>query len=119
MNAIFHEDNMVTYIIHKLHIPPSNAADPSTQIEVTHLTPCLGNPSNKNYEDSLPDFLLPVLIALGFMSGNHEILQNTSPVLPLAITEYVHDGQHASSIWCVMSPQESTTVNITHREILL
>jgi hypothetical protein len=40
--------------------------------------PCLlGNPSNENYEDSLPDFLLPILIALSFMSGTHEILQAT------------------------------------------
>ena len=103
MNAIVHEDNTVAHIVGKLHIPPLDAADPSAQIEAMHLTPCPGDPRDENYEDSLPDFPLPVVIALGFVSGNHEILQNTSPAFPLAITKYVHDGQRASSIRYVTS----------------
>ena len=56
-----------------------------------------GKSCTDNYDNLLPDFPLPILIALTFISVISEMLKNLLPAVPLEVNEYVQDG-HASSI---------------------
>ncbi|KAJ6466371.1 hypothetical protein C8R45DRAFT_839115, partial [Mycena sanguinolenta] len=62
-----------------------------------------GNPASETYEDSMPDLPVPVVHALGHVSGPHHTLDDghSSRAFPVTIGDYVHNSSQTCQIEAV------------------
>jgi hypothetical protein len=94
MNDVPHPDNTVAFVYARAHI--SN--DCTVLMDASEIVPCPGNPEDDSYQDSVPDMANPFALALGHVSGKASHLPDGSRCFPMAVSEYVRDNTHLSSI---------------------
>ena len=94
MNDILHVDNTVAFVHARAQITQNG----TVLLDASHLVSCAGNPDDDDYENMIPDFPYPFVIALGNVSGRHSHMANGSRIFPMAVSEYVRDSVQLSNI---------------------
>jgi hypothetical protein len=67
-------------------------------MDTLEIIPCLGDPDDDSYQDSVPDMPNPFLIALGHVSGKPSHLPDGSRSFSWTVSEYVWDNTQLSTI---------------------
>ena len=94
INDIPHADNTIAFVYARAHI----TNDLTVLMDASEIIACPGDPNDDSYQDSVPDMPNPILIALGQVSGKASHLPDASRCFPLAVSEYVRDNTHLSTI---------------------
>ena len=65
MNDILHPDNTIAFVHARTHI----GSNGHVELDASHLICFSRDPEDESYENSIPDFPYPLIIALGNVSG--------------------------------------------------
>ncbi|KAI6022836.1 hypothetical protein PISMIDRAFT_101100 [Pisolithus microcarpus 441] len=91
-------DNTVVFISAKVSVPLCVLNKPIL-LEAFHLVVVPGNPSAKDYEQSVPDFPYPVVVGLGTVTSQAQILADgMSWAFSVLSTDYVCDAKLESTV---------------------
>jgi hypothetical protein len=94
MNDVLHPDHTIAFVHARAHI----TANGHVQLDASHLIRFPGDPEDESYENSIPDFPYPLIIALGNVSSRHSHTPNGSRVFPMSVSDYVRDSVQSSNI---------------------
>ncbi|KAF7973992.1 hypothetical protein HWV62_13601 [Athelia sp. TMB] len=100
-------DNTVAFVVAKAYVPDAAGANNTPDkalLDAIYLVPCPGDPSLPDYEEHIPDFPVPLVFALGSVSGAHTSLETGDIAFPLMGSEYVRDSVKQSKILASSSP---------------
>jgi hypothetical protein len=67
-------------------------------LDASHVAPCPGDVNDDAYENRIPDFPHPFVLALGHVSGRHSHLPNGGRIFPVAVSEYIKDAVQLSTV---------------------
>ena len=82
------QDNTIAYVIAKAYIPPGSVQG-NILLEAIHIAPVLGDPTSKEYEDKVLDFIQPAVFIHRTVSGNSNSEQNGIVMFPVIVLDYV------------------------------
>jgi hypothetical protein len=94
MNDVLHADDTVAFIYARAHLPNNSPA----LLDASHIVACPGDPTDNDYEDSVPDLPHPFVIALGHVTGRASHSANGSRLFPIATSEYVRDNTQLTNL---------------------
>lgn len=82
------QDDTIAYVIAKAYVPPGNVQG-NILLEAIHIAPVLGDPTSREYEDKVPDFIQPAVFIHGTVSGDSDNEQNGVVTFPVVVSDYV------------------------------
>ena len=103
-------NDTVAFVVAKLNIPQAagkESKDPEPQtgnvlLEALHVVPIPGDPTVDGYQAHLPDFIRPLIFALGTIAANPEGPADGVVIFPLAVFDFVRGGMKECTLRYVL-----------------
>ena len=110
-------NDTVAFVVAKLNVPQaagkeSKDSDPQTGnvlLEALHIVPIPGDPTVDSYQAHLPDFVRPLIFALGTIAANPEGPADGVVTFPLAVFDFVRGGMKECTLRYVLCMLVLTT----------
>jgi hypothetical protein len=99
INDVLHADNTIVFVVAQVHVPHTG----NVLLDVLHIVPHPGDPSQDSYDDTVPNFQFPMVYGLGIVLTPHKTLPNSSTAFSVALTKYIHDMNQQSNVCMLMS----------------